>query len=73
MGLKQFFVDDAGQFSCMRLMCFCTTITVLSVWLWANFRAGTYVPLGYAEAGLVGAAHGGKMFQGRAEYGDWRP
>lgn len=69
-GLKQFFHDDAGALSCMRLLCFAVTVAVLAVWIWGNWRAGLYVPLGYAEAGLLGAAHGCKALQGRFEYGD---
>jgi hypothetical protein len=53
----------------MRLMCLCVTVSVLAVWIWGNVRAGQYVPLGYAEAGLLGAAHGGKALQSRFEYG----
>lgn len=70
--MKQFFVDDTGAFSCMRLMCFLVAVAVLGTWVWGNIQAGHYVPLGYAEAGLLGAAHGCKAAQGRFEYG-WPP
>ena len=69
--MKQFFVDDAGQLSCMRLMCFIVTVTVLGMWVWGCFKAGQYLPLGYADAGLLSAVHGGKALQGRYEYGGW--
>lgn len=64
-----FFKDDVGELSCMRLMCLVVTLAVLVVWIWGNWRAGGYVPLGYAEAGLLSAAHGCKAAQGRFEYG----
>lgn len=67
--LKQFFVDDAGELSCMRLMAFLAFAVVLGVWVWGNLVAGTYVPLGYAEAGIVTAAIAGKAAQARFEYG----
>ncbi|MDR2745682.1 MAG: hypothetical protein LBB66_10905 [Desulfovibrio sp.] len=69
MKLGQFLVDDEGELSCMRLMCLLVDVSVLGVWIWGNIKAGQYVPLGYAEAGLLGAAHGGKALQGRFEYG----
>lgn len=67
--LMQFFKDDAGEFSCMRLMCALVTLAVLGVWIWGNLSSGEYVPLGYAEAGLLSAAHGCKAMQGHFEYG----
>jgi hypothetical protein len=64
-----FFLDDAGRRSCMRLLCFVATLGVLGVWVWGNARAGCYVPLGYAESGLLAALCGGKALQGYFEYG----
>jgi hypothetical protein len=69
MKLGQFLRDDAGELSCMRLMCLLVTVSVLAVWVWGNLTSGQYVPLGYAEAGLLGGAHGAKALQGRFEYG----
>jgi hypothetical protein len=45
------------------------TAAVLAVWVWGNISAGQYVPLGHAEAGLLGAVHGGKALQTRFELG----
>ena len=69
MAILEFFKDDDGAFSCMRLLAFIVTMTVLVVWVWGNMRAGQYVPLGFAEAGAVSAAVGGKAAQGYFEYG----
>lgn len=67
--LAEFFKDDEGEFSCMRLMTFLVDVIVLSLWVWANLKAGHYVPLGYAEAGLISVNHGSKALQGGFEYG----
>jgi hypothetical protein len=67
--LGQFLVDDAGELSCMRLMCLLVTVSVLGMWVWANLTSGQYVPLGYAEAGLLCGSQGAKAWQGRSEYG----
>ena len=67
--MRGFFMDDAGDFSCMRLMCFLVTLVVLALWVWGNISAGHYIPLGYAEAGLLGASHGCKAWQSHSEYG----
>lgn len=67
--LKQFLVDDEGCLSCMRLMCLLVDVIVLGIWAWANIKSGQYVSMGYAEAGLIGVAHGCKHLQGKSEYG----
>lgn len=67
--IRQFFVDDVGAFSCMRLLTFAVTVAVLAVWVYGNLRAGAYVPLGPSEAGVIAAAVGGKAVQARFEYG----
>lgn len=72
MGMSEFFRDDAGELSCMRLMVFFVDAVVLGIWIWANIKAGHYVPLGYAEAGIICANHGGKAAQGYFEYGGGR-
>lgn len=70
--MKDFFLDDERRCSCMRLMCFIASAAVLCMWLWGNIRAGQYVPLGYAEAGVLVAACGGKAVHGYFEYGGGR-
>ena len=70
--LKDFFLDDEGRCSLMRLMCFLVTLSVLALWLWGNLRAGQYLPLGYAESGLLASLGGGKALQGYFEYGGGR-
>lgn len=67
--LGQFFVDDAGECSCMRLIAFLVLVVVLGLWVWGCITAGTYVPLGYAEAGLLSSVFAGKAVQARFEYG----
>ena len=67
--LRRFFVDDAGECSYMRLMAFLVLLFVLALWAWGCFMAGTYIPLGYAEAGIISSAIAGKAVQARFEYG----
>lgn len=69
MAILEFFKDDGGALSCMRLLVFAVTLIVLAVWIWGNLRAGQYVPLGASEAGIIGAAVGGKAAQSYFEYG----
>lgn len=71
-GLKDFFLDDESRSSLMRLMCFLVTLTILLLWVWGNIRTGAYLPLGYAESGLLAALCGGKAMQGYFEYGGGR-
>ena len=66
---RQFFVDDAGECSCMRLLVFVILLFVLALWAWGCFMAGAYIPLGYAEAGIISSAIAGKAVQARFEYG----
>ena len=68
--LRGIFLDDEGCPSCMRLLAFVVVVVVLGVWGFSILRAGAYVPMGYAEAGLVGAAIGGKAWQAVSEYGN---
>lgn len=65
--MAQFFQDDQGQFSSMRIMAFVVVTLVLAVWVWGNIQAGQYVSLGYSEAGIITAAVGGKAIQSRFE------
>ena len=67
--LRGFFVDDAGDYSCMRLLTFTVTAAVLGTWVWANLTSGHYVPLGYGECGIVTAALASKAGQAKFEYG----
>lgn len=67
--ITEFFKDDVGAFSCMRLMACIVILAALVPWIVCVIKTGQYVPLGYAEAGLVAAALGGKAAQGYFEYG----
>ena len=60
----EFFTDDAGELSCMRLMSCMVVMAVLGVWVWCNISTGAYVPLGYGEAGIISAAVGSKAQNG---------
>ncbi len=53
----------------MRLVTAVITLAVLGMWIWGCLHAGHYIPLGYAEAGIIGAAQGAKAAQARFEYG----
>jgi hypothetical protein len=65
--MKQFFVDDVGALSCMRLLCVFVDVMVLGVWAWANIWSGQYIPLGADAVCLIAACHGGKALQSRFE------
>jgi hypothetical protein len=68
--LLQFFKDDYGDYSCMRLAVFMVITTVLLVWGIGCFIAGYYIPLGYAEAGIISSAIFGKAAQDYIENED---
>lgn len=53
----------------MRLVVFLVLVFVLALWAWGCFTAGRYIPLGYAEAGIISSAIAGKAVQARFEYG----
>lgn len=63
------FCDHEGGTSAMRIMAFLVCVVVLGAWLWGMAEAGHYIPLGWAEAGLVGGACGAKAAQSRFELG----
>ena len=67
--MRQFFVDDAGELSCMRLMCFLAFSVILGMWVWGCFMAGTFIPIGYGEAGILSSSMLGKAAQSRFENG----
>jgi hypothetical protein len=67
MKTRQFFEDDVGALSCMRLIFFLVNMVVLGVWAFANITSNQYVPLGYAEASILAASYGGKALQSRFE------
>ena len=70
---RQFFLDDAGEYSCMRLMVFIVLVIVFGLWIWGCLKAGQYIPLGYSEAGIISSALFGKAAQARFEYGGLPP
>lgn len=65
--LGRFFVDDVGEPSCMRLLCFAVVTAVLGIWVLGNIQAGTYQPMGTVDGGLVGVALSAKSLQTRFE------
>lgn len=67
--LTEFFKDDAGALSSMRLMTIGTLVAVLAPWIWTWLSTGQYTPLSAADAAVVAAALAGKAAQGWAEYG----
>lgn len=63
------FCDHSGGISVMRIMSFLVCVVVLGLWVAFCFIEGRYIPLGWAEAGLIGAACGAKAAQSRFELG----
>ena len=63
------FLDECGDVSCIRLISILICVVVLGVWVTFMFIEGRYIPLGYAEAGLISGAVGAKALQSRFELG----
>ena len=63
------FLDEWGDVSCIRLVSLFVCMVVLGVWVLFMFIEGRYIPLGYAEAGLIAGAVGAKALQSRFELG----
>ncbi|WP_035066687.1 hypothetical protein [Nitratidesulfovibrio termitidis] len=63
------FCDHSGGTSAMRIMAMLVCVIVLGAWIVGMLAAGRYIPLGWAEAGLIGGACGAKAAQSRFELG----
>jgi len=63
------FCDHSGGTSAMRIMAVLVCVIVLGAWIVGMLAAGRYIPLGWAEAGLIGMACGAKATQSRFELG----
>lgn len=63
------FCDHTGGTSAMRIMAVLVCLVVLGAWITGMVVAGHYIPLGWAEAGLIGGACGAKAAQSRFELG----
>lgn len=63
------FLDQKGGVSSMRIITVLICFIILGIWVTFMFIEGKYIPLGYAEAGLIGAAAGAKAAQSRFELG----
>lgn len=63
------FCDHTGGVSSMRIMSVLVCVIVLGAWIMGMVAAGHYIPLGVAEAGLIGMACGAKAAQSRFELG----
>lgn len=63
------FCDHSGGVSTMRIMTVLVCMLVLGAWVTGMIVAGHYIPLGWAEAGLIGGACGAKAAQSRFELG----
>lgn len=61
--------DYQGSVSCQRIVTFVVSFVILGMWIWGCFSAGHLLPLGWPEAGLIGAAQGAKALQSRFELG----
>ncbi|KKL15547.1 hypothetical protein LCGC14_2504490 [marine sediment metagenome] len=51
--MKQFFTEDNGNFSFMRLAVFIVLITVLFNWTWFNIKHGTIISFDWQEMLLI--------------------
>ena len=69
--LAQFFLDDEGACSCMRLTTFLVVGSVLLPWAFCVMRSGTYVDLGTNATLVALACIFGKVTQSGFEYGPW--
>lgn len=63
------FCDHSGGVSAMRIMAVLVCVIVLGAWITGMIVAGHYIPMGWAEAGLIGGACGAKAAQSRFELG----
>lgn len=63
------FLDHQGGVSVMRILSFLVSFVVLGVWIAFMFVEGGYIPLGWAEAGLIGLVSSAKAAQSRFELG----
>ncbi len=63
------FLDHNGGVSSLRIVTVLISVTVLGVWISFMIIEGRYIPLGYPEAGLIGACAGAKAAQSHFELG----
>jgi hypothetical protein len=56
--LGRFFLDDAGEPSCQRLVSFLIIATVMAVWAWVSIRTGKLAELDPVMGGLAASALG---------------
>ena len=63
------FLDYQGGTSTMRIMSMLVVIVVLANWVACCWLTKSYVPFGYAEAGVVTASLGAKAAQSHFEIG----
>lgn len=64
----QFFMDDYGKSSAMRLTTFAAVALILGVWGYCCLINKTYIEIGAGEASIVIAAIGGKAVESAFEY-----
>lgn len=67
--ISQFFKDDAGQLSSMRLMSLLTTITACFIAVWYTVTGAGYVAVSVVVSPMLTLAFGGKAVQKRTENG----
>ena len=68
----KFFVDDAGEASCMRLTVFCTVVAVLFPWFYSVVSTGNYADIGFNSAMVILFCVFGKTAQAFIEYGPFQ-
>ncbi len=67
--MKQFFTEDNGNFSFMRLAVFIILVTVLFNWTWFNITHGTIISFDWEEMLLIIGPLFLKAYQKRKESG----
>lgn len=65
--LSQFFQDDTGALSAMRLLLIGWSITVLVIWSVLSIKTVTLVPIPPSVLTWLGTLIGGKMIQNYTE------
>lgn len=62
-------LDHNGGVSCQRIATLAVCFVVLGMWVWGCLTSGQFLPLGWPEVALIGAAQGAKAMQSRFELG----
>ena len=61
--LEQFFQEDNGNASGMRLCTNLGTLIIISVWAYLSIQSGTIISWGIKDLGIIGTLLGAKYLQ----------